>query len=92
MAIKNSAFHHIWLGQAVDGLLLVDSESKVSKQRRHEVQSKFEKLAQSFLDGEGIPRGQLDDVLALTREVVEDFFRQTYGKRHVTEGVCILKN
>ena len=66
----------------------MDSEGKVSEQRRHEVQSKFEKLAQSLLHGEGIPRGQLDDVPALTREVVEDFFRQT----HVTEGVCILKN
>ena len=75
-----------------DKTLLVDSEGKVSEQRRHEVQSKFEKLAQSLLDGEGIPRGQLDDVPALTREVVEDFFRQTYDKRHVTEEVCILKN
>ena len=69
----------------------MDSEGKVSEQRRHEVQSKFEKLAQSLLDGEGIPRGQLDDVLALTREVVEDHSRQTCDKRHVTEGVCILK-
>ena len=33
----------------------VDPEGKVSEQRRHEVQSKFEKLAQSLLDGEGIP-------------------------------------
>ena len=70
----------------------MDSEGKVSEQRRHEVQSKFEKLAQSLLDGEGIPRGQLNDVPALTCEVVEDFFRQTCNKRHVTEGVCILKN
>ena len=47
---------------------------------------------QSLLDGGGIPRGQLDNVPALSHEVVEDFFRQTYDKRHIKEGVCILKN
>ena len=36
--------------------LLVDLEGKVSEQRRHEVQRKFEKLAQSLLDSEGITR------------------------------------
>ena len=70
----------------------MDSEGKVSEQRRHEVQSKFEKLAQSLLDGEGSPADSFDDAPPLTREVVEDFFRQTYDKRHVTEGVCILQN
>ena len=66
----------------------MDPEGKVSKQRRHEVRSKFEKLAQSLLDGEGI----FADVPALTHAVVEDFFRQTNDKRHVTEGYAFSKN
>ena len=68
------------------------TQNVVSEQRRLEVQSKYEKLVQSLLDGRGIPRGQLDDVPALSHEVVEDFFRQTYYKRHIKEGVCILQN
>ena len=68
------------------------TQKVVSEQRRFEVQSKYEKLVQSLLDGEGIPRGQMDDVPALSHEVVEDFFRQAYYKRHMKEGVCILKN
>ena len=61
----------------------MDSEGKVSEQRRHEVQSKFEKLAKSLLDGEGISRRQLDDVPAFRHKVVEDFFRQTW--------LCLVK-
>lgn len=67
----------------------------MSEQRRHELQSKFEKLAQSLLDGEGIPvdnwMTSLRDVPALTHAVVEDFFRQTNDKRHVTEGYAFSK-
>ena len=59
----------------------MDPEGKVSEQRRHEAQSKFEKLAQSLLDGEGIPADNwttsLQDVPALTHAVIEDFFRPT---------------
>ena len=67
----------------------------MSEQRRHEAQSKFEKLAQSLLNGEGIPTDNwttsLQDVPALTHAVVEDFFRQTNDKRHVTEGYAFSK-
>ena len=67
----------------------------MSELRRHEAQSKFEKLAQSLLDGEGIPADNwttsLQDVPAFTHGVVEDFFRQTNNKRHVTEGYAFSK-
>ena len=67
----------------------------MSEQRRHEVQSKFEKLVQSLLDGEGIPANSwttsLQEVPALTHAIVEDFFRQTNDKRHVTEGYVFSK-
>lgn len=67
----------------------------MSEQRIHDVQSKFEKLAQSLLDGEGIPADSwttsLQDVRALTHAIVEDFFRQTNYKRHVTEGYAFSK-
>ena len=67
----------------------------MSEQRRHEVQSKFEKLAQSLLDGEGIPADSwttsLQDVPALTHAIVEDFVRWTNDKRHVTEGYSFSK-
>ena len=58
----------------------MDPEGKVSKQRRHEVQSNFEKLAQSLLDGEGIPADNWTTSL-------QD---QQQQARH--RGVCILKN
>ena len=51
-----------------------DMRSKVSSRNWRKVYSMVR----------GIPRGQLDNVPALTREVVEGFFRQTYDKRHVT--------
>ena len=51
-----------------------DMRSKVSSRNWRKVYSMVR----------GIARGQLDNVPALTREVVEDFFRQTYDKRHVT--------
>ena len=73
----------------------MDPEDKVSEQRRHEVQIKFEKLAQSLLDGEGIPAESwttsLQDIPTLTHAVVEDFFRQTNDKRHVTQGYAFSK-
>ena len=63
------------------------------EQRRHEVQSKFEKLAQSLLDSEGIPADSwttsLRNVPALTHAIAEDFVRQTNDKRHVTEGYVL---
>ena len=42
-------------------MLLVDPEGKMSEQRRNEIQSEFNKLVQSLLNGEGIPadNGQL---------------------------------
>ena len=64
---------------------------EVSEQRRFEFQSKYEKLVQRLFDCWGIPRRQLDDFPALSHEVVEAFFRETYYKRHIKEGVCILK-
>ena len=67
----------------------------MSEQRRHEVQSKFEKVAQSLLDCEGIRADSwttsLQDVPALTHAIVEDFFRQTNDKRQVTEGYAFQK-
>ena len=67
----------------------------MSEQRRNEIQSEFDKLVQSLLDGEGIPMDSwttsLQDVSALTHAVVEDFFRQTNDKRHVTEGYAFSK-
>ena len=72
----------------------MDPEGKVSEQRRHEVQSKFEKLAQSLLDGEGTPDSRttsLQDVPALTHAIVEDFFRWTNDKRYVPEGYAFSK-
>ena len=91
VVIENSGIHKYgW-----DKTLLVDPEGKVSEQRRHEAQSKFQKLAQSLLDGEGIPADNwttsLQDVPVLTHAVVEDCFRPTNGKRHVTEGYAFSK-
>ena len=82
VVIKNSGIHQIWL-------LLVDPEGKVSEQRRHEAQSKFEKLAQSLLVGEGIPADNwttsLQDVPALTHAVVEQ-------EECANSNVCILQS
>ena len=61
----------------------------MSEQRRHEAQSKFEKLAQSLLDGERIPADNwttsLQDVPALTHAVVEQ-------EECANSNVCILQS
>ena len=61
----------------------------MSEQRRHEAQFKFEKLAQSLLDGEGIPadnwKTSLQDVPALTHAVVEQ-------EECANSNVCILQS
>ena len=59
------------------------------------MQSEVENLAQRLLNGEGIPMENwttsLQDVPALTHAVVEEFFKQTDDKRHVTEGYAFSK-
>ena len=53
------------------------------------------KVTQSLLDAEGIPADSwttsLEELPALTHAIVEDFFRKTNDKRHVTEGYAFSK-
>ena len=73
----------------------MDPEGKISEQKRRQSQSDVEILADRLLDGEGIPADKwtasLKDIPTLTHAVVEDFFKQTNDRRHVTEGYAFSK-
>ena len=73
----------------------MDPEGKVSEQKRKQSQSDAEILTQTLLDGEGIPADKwttsLKGIPSLTHAAVEDFFKQTNDKRHVTEGYAFSK-
>ena len=80
----------VYIQEGWDQKYLVDPDGKLSEKKREEAKSEEERSYEKFLTGSEVPAkswtSNIDQVPPITHSIVENFFKKTNDKRHLTEG------